>query len=878
MSLLALAVGLATPSLAAHRGNSRHGANPRHHRSRGRHRHRHHAPAEQFHYAVPVEQTSPWPTMRRDLRNTAASPIVGRYRGDRPWAFRTGKGIFSTPIVGGDGTVYVGSADTYFYAVSARGKLRWRFKTGNLIDSAGFIGPWNPRLRTHQIVVPSGDEHLYEIRSSPKHMPRRRRIIWSYEPPAGTGAEGQLVNWWEGNAEPGPDGTIYAGNTGDAAYAITPNGKLKWVYRSIGPFWTDPAMTLDGTTYWGSLDLQVHALNASGHDLWRFPTLGFVVSSPALDNTGTLYVGSFDSDLYALDAKTGVLKWKFPTGDHIYSSPALDEDDQGHLRAIYVASTDGRVYAVDPNGHLLWAYDTGDVIRSSPVIGLAPDGVHKIVYVGAGNGALYALNAADGTRRWSFDTTRSDPILHDRNDLNASPALTRTGVVIGGEDGYLKYVPYDYCLQHRDRRCSTNPGQAFPPNLTQVFPVTAGGDTQLSPGTQTVGAATTLPARLVVRRANTTLDAAMQPLPNAAALIHTSPAFPFTAQVSGDGHFVFVVPDGLLTPGTDYTVRVGGTYTANGIAVGNIHLGGTTLGSFDQTLHYRVARPQNTLAFAVGPRQVTAMRLTRLAFPLPAFVTSVNQIGFDSYNLIVGAIHLAPTSAHSGSVLLWAIGAAPGRHGVEEVDPTTTLAFPLGGSYQNNSLAVSAHNATLTFSFGPVPVQRLELRAQLSKSLTALPGASIYGEVNCASVPTYGPLLPTQRLCNNEGKLVTSGTFVTSRYDRAGPANKRPRGLSLQGLTLQRPTPVTAGSAVATLRLAPHATYPASRHFVSILLTDAATGDAVGLDYRAETSQAADGRGNIVQAKLAIPAGTSLPTSIRAYAIADVFPLGSSVF
>jgi hypothetical protein len=65
---------------------------------------------------------------------------------------------------------------------------------------------------------------------------------------------------------------------------------------------------------------------------------------------------------------------------------------------------------------------------------------------------------------------------------------------------------------------------------------------------------------------------------------------------------------------------------------------------------------------------------------------------------------------------------------------------------------------------------------------------------------------------------------------------------------------------------------------VSILLTDAATGDAVGLDYRGETSQAADGRGNIVQAKLAIPAGTSLPTSIRAYAIADVFPLGSSVF
>ena len=69
--------------------------------------------------------------MRRDRRNTARSPIRARYRrGERPWAFRTGKGVFSTPVIGGDGTVYVGSADTFFYAIGPSGKLRWRFKTG----------------------------------------------------------------------------------------------------------------------------------------------------------------------------------------------------------------------------------------------------------------------------------------------------------------------------------------------------------------------------------------------------------------------------------------------------------------------------------------------------------------------------------------------------------------------------------------------------------------------------------------------------------------------------------------------------------------------------------------------------------------------------
>jgi outer membrane protein assembly factor BamB len=839
----------------------------------------HRLPPVNYRYDVPVQQSSPWPTMRRNRENTAESPVLGSYHGDRPWGFRTGKGIFSTPIVGGGGTIYFGSADTYFYAVNSRGKLLWRFKTGNLIDSAGSVLAWNPRLRTNPVLVPSGDDHLYEIRSNNRRMSRAHRIIWSYTPPYARAPAGevQLVNWWEGNAEPGPDGTIYAGNTGDAAYALHPNGTLKWVYRSLGPFWTDPAITATNTTYWGSLDLQVHALDATGHDLWRFPTVGFVTSSPALDNAGTLYIGSFDSNLYALDAQTGLIKWKFKTDEHIYSSPALDEDAHGHLRAIYIASTDGRVYALDPNGHLLWSYDTGDVIRSSPVIGLTPDGQHRIVYVGAGNGTVYALNAADGTRRWSFDTTLADPILHDRNDLNASPALTRTGVVIGGEDGYLDYVPYDYCLHHADVRCDTDPGQAFAPNLTEVFPVTPGGNTQLAGGTQSVGAATVLTARLVVRRKNTPLDASMQPLPSAASLIHTTPSFPFTATLSGDGRYVFVVPDGLLTPGRTYTVGVGGTYTANGIGVGDLTLGGTTLGTFNQTLRYQVAPAGPPVPFQTGPDEVTGMRLTRLSFPLPALLTSVNQIGFDAYNLVVGAIRVTPRSSGSGSVLLWAMGARPGPKGTEEVDPTTTLAFPLAGSFQNDAVDLSAHDATLTFSFGAVPVQRLVLRARLSPTLTALPGADIYAEVQCATVPTYGPFLPTQRVCNDEGNLIANGTFVTSAYTK-GPANRRPPGLSVRNLAVTRSTLVTAGSATATLALRPGATYPASHHFVSVLLTDAATGTPVGLDYRANTSDARDAQGNIAQVHLTIPAGTTLPAKIRAYVVADVFPLGQGLF
>ena len=98
------------------------------------------AKAPNYHYDVPVQQSSPWPEMRRDSRNTGASPIRARYRGGEPWRFRTARGIFSTPVIGGDGTVYVGSADHDFYALRPDGRLRWKLRTGGIIDAAAAIG------------------------------------------------------------------------------------------------------------------------------------------------------------------------------------------------------------------------------------------------------------------------------------------------------------------------------------------------------------------------------------------------------------------------------------------------------------------------------------------------------------------------------------------------------------------------------------------------------------------------------------------------------------------------------------------------------------------------------------------------------------------
>jgi hypothetical protein len=79
---------------------------------------------------------------------------------------------------------------------------------------------------------------------------------------------------------------------------------------------------------------------------------------------------------------------------------------------------------------------------------------------------------------------------------------------------------------------------------------------------------------------------------------------------------------------------------------------------------------------------------------------------------------------------------------------------------------------------------------------------------------------------------------------------------------------------VATLGLSRHARYPASRHVGSILLTGPG-GEIVPLDYHRETAVGTDAHGNLTTIRLSLPAGTSVPGAVRAYAILDVFPLAA---
>jgi len=260
--------------------------------------------------------------------------------------FLTSDSIFSSPAVAPDGTIYIGSDDGNLYAISPNGEEKWRFQTGGSVFSSPAIGP---------------------------------------------------------------DGTIYVGSDDGNLYAINPDGTQKWLFPTGGLLESSPAIGPDGTIYVGSYDKCLYAINPDGSKKWALPTGGSIISSPALSADGTIYAGSCDGKLYAID-RTGSEKWAFPTDGCIYSSPAIGADG-----TVYVGSNDGNLYAFDPEGNKKWAFPTGDCILSSPAIGA--DGT---IYFGSDDWYFYAITPA-GKKKW--------PRLWLDAYIESSPVIAPDGTI-----------------------------------------------------------------------------------------------------------------------------------------------------------------------------------------------------------------------------------------------------------------------------------------------------------------------------------------------------------------------------------------------------------------------------------------------------------------
>ena len=182
---------------------------------------------------------SPWPKFHGNSRNTGLGGGGGAV-GTKKWEFLTGNSVESSPAIGADGTVYVGSDDKKVYALDgATGAKKWEFLTGNSVGSSPAIGA---------------------------------------------------------------DGTVYVGSGDKKVYALDgATGAKKWEFLTGNSVYSSPAIGADGTVYIGSGNNKVNALDgATGAKKWEFLKGGSVYSSPAIGADGTVYIGSYDDKVYAI--------------------------------------------------------------------------------------------------------------------------------------------------------------------------------------------------------------------------------------------------------------------------------------------------------------------------------------------------------------------------------------------------------------------------------------------------------------------------------------------------------------------------------------------------------------------------------------------------
>ena len=803
-----------------------------------------------FSYDAPLDPGSPWPKFRRNTMQNGQSPLRPRASGGKLWAFQTGKGIFSSPVIAADGTIFVGSADRIFYALNADGTVRWQVLTGEIIDSAALLDDQG------RVYFGSGDGRLYALAAA------TGQPVWTFQAdsPDPTHA---FINWFEGNVAIGGNGTLYVPNDNFLTYAIDRNSTaVAWRFRTADQTWSLPAVDVaSNTLFMGNNNLvslrgpNTFAIDAAtGAAVWRLAVNGTIAASPMLTADGKMVVGGFDGYVRCYDQHTGKPLWSFATRDHIYASPGQLPDG-----TIIQPSTDGTVYALNPaTGALVWAFDTRDAIRSSPAIDA--DGN---IYVGSGEGRLFVLNP-NGTLRWSI-------LLIDasRDDLNASPALGEDAIVIAGESGQVFSVPYDYCLRATaatDQRCRRGPAEDLPGDGAYLLFTTQFGRTLDDPPAE-IDANQPLTFSLLVRQGG---DTRLALIDTQSLTVTIDPASTVRTEVSGDRKFITLVPtqNFAVPDGGELSVHIDGNYLVNFQREGLRFSGGEVGGTFERTFRFQIRSPRpGGLPLPVPGEPgdpAGTWELYRLAAPLPTILPSYNQIGFDSIHYLIGLV-----AGTGNSAIAWVVGAklAEGENRTV-IDATTRVLFPLQVAYDGGLLTlINESGFSIEFNHLRLPFDFFRIATRLDEHGAALESPRLNVLAVCSGITFYGVFLRALGFCNPQTDVLDVFGGAELRPYQDGIVLP-PAGVGTVSFAAQ------SGAVTATLA---GSTLPADSHRLGILLIDALTGLPVSLDYGYLTEQTADDAGNLATVSVTFTRD-HVPDQVRAYLMVDTYPAAVSTF
>jgi len=169
----------------------------------------------------------------------------------------------------------------------------------------------------------------------------------------------------------GRDGTIYIGTEDGRVCAIRDQGPLGeplWISKRLGTrIDSSPVIDSNNFIYIGSKSGQIFALQPNGNEAWVFPreqTSAEIIAAPVLAYDGTIYFGASDGSFYAVRSSDGNFKGRYIAGGRVDSSAIIARDGW-----IIFGTVDGQVHFLqEDNGGLdrraPWPTQGGDEGRT----------------------------------------------------------------------------------------------------------------------------------------------------------------------------------------------------------------------------------------------------------------------------------------------------------------------------------------------------------------------------------------------------------------------------------------------------------------------------------------------------------------------------------
>jgi outer membrane protein assembly factor BamB/subtilisin family serine protease len=254
--------------------------------------------------------------------------------GARKWSFSGDSAITSAPALASDGTIYFRN-ETKLYALNPSRTLKWSFTLNT--SSAG--GTYSSPIVGYDgtIYVGTTGGSLYALTDNGSSYTRK----WTFA------ANGDIYT----TPAIAADGTLYFATVAGDFYALTPGASSateKWHIAlpkyagADNSITSSPALAPDGTIYFAAYDHKLYALNpTNGATKWSF-RLGDEVraSSPVVAADGTIFVGAYDGSIYAVSS-SGALVRTYPAALTIRSSPAIAGT------RLYFGSADAKLHAFE---------------------------------------------------------------------------------------------------------------------------------------------------------------------------------------------------------------------------------------------------------------------------------------------------------------------------------------------------------------------------------------------------------------------------------------------------------------------------------------------------------------------------------------------------